>query len=877
MLRKSVYVAGFLLLMTASLHSALSAGYSLSLAKEDVFRYRRPAVVIPRIVKAPTVDGGLSPREWSGAEAVSLAIVGGTDEPAATATVVWLAADDRNLYVAYRCSLYKGQAPVASTIKRDGSIGTDDVVTISIQPDPSQPMAYMFGCRCNGALYDRSMQVQSDDHVRNAVNWNAEWIGKAGREPGAWTAEMAIPISVLGLRPHGTVPVKLNLVRYWTPRGEKQRQMLIWATVRGDYIHRDLDRPVDFGVGLCTFGLTKGKPVSLAGIRRWDGIHLLNSEASGHVVYTNEKGVVRAGVSLPPQALQASDVRLQAVVYPVLVGERLGKPVWQTKLKLASPSPMKLVAEDLKAGDYRVRLTATGPRLSETREHSIAVRARPAVQEPVGRVVFEDSDWRQPGTVAWSAGVEHKATPELLLLTEPKTPVFAFDPTEDDTITCMVDFRDRLYVGSCTQPAATDTGSIFSYDPQTDVWEKSFQVKDQGLATMLATKEHIYVPGYDADDGDWSLGNFYVFDGKDWVEKRTVPRAIHIYGICVYHDRICLSADILEPPPAGMSVQAAADSGKIGCHGTVVSSGDGGETWREEFTGEQRGQDVGYMTVYDDKILLNAQGDLFTYDGSNWTQLSLGLPVLFVYDYDQVGDRLVLSTQLGAFELSGDKLRRMWWSYGHTRGMAKLEDTWFTAGYIVPGAYARHGPGGINCPDLKDKNSPRFYSHMTAVPEALLFDRPDASNPNFWRKIKWLSCNEMCTAIHSFKGRVYIGTHPDGRVLVMPVCKSGTLISGPKKMEAGNYRLWWDAATPPLTSVELQVRTGETPADLAKHTFVGPDSTTKSHFLSPGTDLGSDQPCYLQYRIVLKTNDPARTPYIKRVVLTENDTNPVAR
>ncbi|MCJ7751003.1 MAG: hypothetical protein MUQ65_07890, partial [Armatimonadetes bacterium] len=232
--------------------------------------------------------------------------------------------------------------------------------------------------------------------------------------------------------------------------------------------------------------------------------------------------------------------------------------------------------------------------------------AIPAAAAQSGPVVLDDQDWRGPDLVAEADGIEHNLISSLLLYTEMAEPVFLFDPTDDETVTTITDFHGKLYLGSCPHPSETDTGSVFTYDPETHIWEKVFQVNEQGLVRLEVYGDRLYIPGYDANDGDWDLGNIYVHDGESWVEHRTVPRAVHIYGRAVSRGRIYVSADVFEEPPPGKSVEEAYKEDLLGIYGRVMSSADGGLTWREEHRGQDVGQDVGFMTVFDDRLIVNA-------------------------------------------------------------------------------------------------------------------------------------------------------------------------------------------------------------------------------------------------------------------------------
>ena len=484
--------------------------------------------------------------------------------------------------------------------------------------------------------------------------------------------------------------------------------------------------------------------------------------------------------------------------------------------------------------------------------------------------VFEDHDWRRPGAVAAATKVEASATTEALLETEFAPPVVLFDPTDDETITCMAEFKGKLYLGSCTRPANTDTGSIFTYDPELHEWKKVFQVNEQGIIRLEAHGATLYVPGYDANDGGWNLGNIYVHDGETWVERRTVPRAVHTYGLAVLDGRIYLSADVFDEGLVGDNSKS-----RVKLYGRVMSSGDGGLTWREEYRSPKPGQDVGLLTVFKDQLVLNARGDLVVGDGRDWRQLNPdGANFLYVLEFAADRNRLLLGTPFGLCYFDG---RRTWRSpffshypgLGIVRGITRFKDQWVFAGHRR-GA-VRHGPGGTHTYPRLDRGDGRLPEGFLWVVSQKALERDATGGLLDWEQdgIRRVPVKDVPTCCRGFRGRVYLGTHAEGCVLVLPVAKEGSLEAAPRPIpRAGEHRLRWDAATPPGTTVTFQLRTATTREALANIPYVGPDGTAQSRFERPDSPVNVPQAGFIQYRVTLKTENPALTPYLKRVILS---------
>jgi hypothetical protein len=486
-------------------------------------------------------------------------------------------------------------------------------------------------------------------------------------------------------------------------------------------------------------------------------------------------------------------------------------------------------------------------------------------------VVLDDSDWRSPSLVASAEGVEHEILPSLLLKTQFKEPVFLFDATDDETITRITDFQGKLYLGSCTKPAMTATGSVFTYDPETNEWEKVFQVNEQGLVRLEVYGDRLYIPGYDANDGGWDLGSIYVHDGKTWVEHRTVPRAIHIYGLAVYRDRIYVSANVLDPPSAGLSIGHAYDKGLINCYGRVLSSGDGGLTWREDYRSPLPRPGMGPLTTFGDELVLNAYGDLLIFDGKQWRPLGLSPNALVVFDWAPAGDTLLIASSLGLCFLRGDSLTRPFYVpfFEPARAAVRFGDS-----YVVLQTYTREGlpllgAAATHYPNVhEDADRPR--SVIRAFPVSLL-DRVVTESlfgAALSEQVTSVRFREVAVSAHAFAGRLYLGTHPEGRVLVLPVAQKGALDSAPRPIrERGTYSIEWESTTPPGTSCRFQVRTAPTREALESAPFVGPDGETSSFFENSDTEFEIAEPGFLQYRVLLATDDPALTPYLKRVTV----------
>ncbi|MDD3926645.1 MAG: hypothetical protein PHT33_08305 [bacterium] len=816
------------------------------------------AVVIPQM-KKPLLDGVPAKDEWLSAEPVEGFRIPGTDRKSAPATKAWLGVDDKNLYLAVSCTLAPGTVPVVKAQQHDGAVFSDESIEFFLQPDSSAPRYYQLAFNAAGTSFDAVCRIGSGADA----SWNPKWQVKTAGSKDVWTAEAAISLAELGIKAQGVRAVRWNLCRNIIPGADRYAS---WSFLPMLSFHKT----EYFSLGLCTFGTPRGKHFSADTVQCLDNNLLRVDRDSYSAVLPNPcKVLFRCDL---PDTLMQRGVSLQARLIPVAAAGK-AIPVSLGKFPLRSTGLTTLTIKDLGPGDYKLTLDISGKGFKLSRSVSLFVRAPNIEPQIKGQILIDDSNWQKNGKVAKATGIEHQLAPQLLLKTEFKQPVLSFDPTDDKTVTCLTDFQGKLYAGTCTDPAATDTGTVFTYDPETDLWEKAFQVNEQGLVKMKVYGDKLYIPGYDANDGGWDLGNIYIHDGKTWVEKRTVPGAIHIYDLVVYHDRIYVSADISDAPPAGMSVEEALRVGKAGIYGRVVSSGDGGQTWREEYRGRRAEQDTGYMTVYQDKIVLNAAGDLVVFDGKEWKELGLNPNNLFVFNYAEDGGSLIMGTPFGHCLYDGLKFQPSGlFKWGQIRDLDRFGADWVLVGYHLRGGNIGHGPGGAGY--LALGREAEHFNFIAVVPSDILHRGTEAdllADP-WWQRLTRIDPKEMCISCHTFKGRLYLGTHPQGRVLVLPVAGEGSLESAPCRIDRGDTcHLWWQAATPPGTEVQFQVKVARSLQELEKSDFTGPDGRKDGYFKAQGESFKVTSPAYVQYRAVLKTDNPAKTPYLKRVVLTQGD------
>ena len=164
----------------------------------------RATIRAVRIATPLRIDGALDEALYSNVAPISEFIQQEPreGEPATEKTEVWLAFDDRNVYVSFRCWESEPDQVIANEMRRDGPNmwQGNDIVT------------FMFD-----TFYDRRNSVnfvvnalggRQDGQVTNERQWNGDWntvwSARAARFEGGWTVETAIPFKSLRYQPGRT-------------------------------------------------------------------------------------------------------------------------------------------------------------------------------------------------------------------------------------------------------------------------------------------------------------------------------------------------------------------------------------------------------------------------------------------------------------------------------------------------------------------------------------------------------------------------------------------------------------------------------------------------------------------------------------------------
>ncbi|HOS44421.1 MAG TPA: sugar-binding protein, partial [Armatimonadota bacterium] len=176
-------------------------------------RATAPRVTIPRLATAPAIDGTLAPAEWDGAARLDTFWIPGSERTADPATRAWLATDGTTLYAAFRCSNVPGATLKTDATGRDTRVWEDDSIELFLWPDETKPRFVQFIVNADGMCYDADNTFNLAQRSQSDASWNPAYRVNTGREDGAWTLELALPLASAGIDPQPGKAFRLNITR----------------------------------------------------------------------------------------------------------------------------------------------------------------------------------------------------------------------------------------------------------------------------------------------------------------------------------------------------------------------------------------------------------------------------------------------------------------------------------------------------------------------------------------------------------------------------------------------------------------------------------------------------------------------------------------
>lgn len=180
-------------------------------AQEDGFSVRAG-----KLDSAPVIDGIIDEGEWLGAGKAQgfIQFEPSNGEPSPFPTRIRIAFDEVALYVAFRCEDPEPEKISAAITTRDGGVDNDDSVGILLDTFDDDHTGYFFLTNLLGTQHDGRL---ADNGRSEDSRWDASWRSAAHRLPDGWSAEIAIPFSVLKFHDGEDRRWGVNFYR-WVPR-----------------------------------------------------------------------------------------------------------------------------------------------------------------------------------------------------------------------------------------------------------------------------------------------------------------------------------------------------------------------------------------------------------------------------------------------------------------------------------------------------------------------------------------------------------------------------------------------------------------------------------------------------------------------------------
>jgi hypothetical protein len=161
-----------------------------------------------KVGQAPVVDGKLDDACWQRPATAADFWYRETHSRASEETSAWICYDEKNIYVAFKCGESQPGTIISQQMKRGGSIRTDDFVRVDIDPWHSHTTM------CSFNVTPRGTQVEALPGTGGSkIEWVGDWLAAASVNASDWTAEMAIPWSMLKY-PKGQSTMGLTFLRH---------------------------------------------------------------------------------------------------------------------------------------------------------------------------------------------------------------------------------------------------------------------------------------------------------------------------------------------------------------------------------------------------------------------------------------------------------------------------------------------------------------------------------------------------------------------------------------------------------------------------------------------------------------------------------------
>jgi hypothetical protein len=459
-------------------------------------------------------------------------------------------------------------------------------------------------------------------------------------------------------------------------------------------------------------------------------------------------------------------------------------------------------------------------------------------------LVWTDEDW-SGGNYVSALNVDGDVHPGLLVLDQSLDDIrFLSSPIDFQGLYSMIEFRDSLFITCSDHPYTYDGAAVLTYDYPTDNYAVPYEPYESGLHLIKQYGDSLYLPGPDSMDPWTTPGSIYMYTGSEWLEKATIPNAIHVNDV-----------DIVN----GVTYVTTGHwfSGVPG-YGCVWRSFDYGDTFERVFdlppNPEHYIRRIFGAGSWGDRLFVQPDGlppetevIYSTVNGVDWDTIPIpGLPVDVQATFTTWGDSLLMTMTNRMYIYAGEEWSSHFWLP-------------FNQGRWCRGLHEYKGQlygGGNTC---------RIFRWL------------GGSN---WEQVAQMGLNpgsEEIEAMATLYGRLYVSTSRNdpellGRLYVSAAESHGFLISNPNDfgMQTRNAVLSWTDHRPGEGNLaRLRIRSGLTLEEMNSSPFVGPDGTPTTYYEESGTPLPADHHGHrhFQYTVELLCPEGLQMPFLDSVTL----------
>ena len=166
------------------------------------------SVILPVTGAAPVIDGKLDDEAWHDATVAKDFWVSLLSKQPSDKTEVLIQSDGINLYFGFRCYDSQPEGIDAIKTRRDAGLGFDDHVSVELDSYRNFRTISTYSVSANGTQNDAIAGGRA-----RKIEWKGDWKGAAALTEYGWSAEIAIPYSILNYHADSS-NFGINFVRY---------------------------------------------------------------------------------------------------------------------------------------------------------------------------------------------------------------------------------------------------------------------------------------------------------------------------------------------------------------------------------------------------------------------------------------------------------------------------------------------------------------------------------------------------------------------------------------------------------------------------------------------------------------------------------------